>query len=207
MQEDSNRKILADEIAKGIIETGVEGPFDTVCRSTAGDYPSMGVSCWEGLGGRGDSLLASIEGGSVYIGRSYSDLKKCGELVNLAALLDSGAGREAQQKLLASDCLNYVDALRRVPTLDDTRCLIYAGIWCPTSTYVVTRFLSRALPVYNLRSLKEMRQLFYARYWLAADVGERYRAGYESRAERTYDYVAGLDLSKYGIPEYGYYGL
>lgn len=207
MQEDSNRKILADEIAKGIIETGVEGPFDTVCRSTAGDYPSLGVSCWEGLGGRGDALLAGIEGASAYIGRSYSDLESCGALVDLAALLASDAGRAAQEKLLASDCLNYVDALRRVPTLDDTRCLIYAGIWCPTSTYVVTRFLRRAWSLYNLRSLKEIRQLFYARYWLAADVGERYRAGYESRAERTYDYVAGLDLSKYGIPEYGYYGL
>lgn len=207
MQEDAIRKMLADEIARGIIVTGVEGPFDTVCCSTAGDYPSMGVSCWEGIGGRGDALLACIEGADAYIGRSYSDLESCGALLDLAALLDSGAGRAAQQKLLASDCLGYVDALRRVPTLDDTRCLIYAGIWCPTSTYVVTRFLRRAWSLYNLRSLKEIRQLFYDRYWLAADVGEKYRAGYENRAERTYDYVAGLDLSKYGIPEYGYYGL
>ena len=49
---------LAYEIAKGIGMTGVEGGYESVSCSTAGDYPSMGISQWEGLGGRGDTLLS-----------------------------------------------------------------------------------------------------------------------------------------------------
>ena len=41
-------------------------------------------------------------------------------------------------------------------------------------------------------------------YWIAADVGAMYRAGYANRAENTYQYVAGIDLTTpYGIPAYG----
>ena len=40
------RHLLAKEIADGIIVTGVEGSFDSVSCSTAGNYPSMGVSQW-----------------------------------------------------------------------------------------------------------------------------------------------------------------
>ena len=39
---------LARAIAKGIIETGIEGDYGSVSCSTAGDYPSIGVSQWEG---------------------------------------------------------------------------------------------------------------------------------------------------------------
>ena len=35
----------AIEIAKGLVATGVEGPYNTVVSSTAGDYPSIGCSC------------------------------------------------------------------------------------------------------------------------------------------------------------------
>jgi hypothetical protein len=35
---------LAYEIAKGIGKTGIEGSYGSVTCSTAGDYPSMGVS-------------------------------------------------------------------------------------------------------------------------------------------------------------------
>ena len=38
----------AVEIAKGLVATGVEGPYETCISSTAGDYPSIGCSCWEG---------------------------------------------------------------------------------------------------------------------------------------------------------------
>jgi len=37
---------LAQEIAKGLINTGVEGGFNAVSCSTAGDYPSIGCSQW-----------------------------------------------------------------------------------------------------------------------------------------------------------------
>lgn len=38
------RHLLAHEVAAGIIATGIEGAYDAVSCSTAGNYPSMGVS-------------------------------------------------------------------------------------------------------------------------------------------------------------------
>lgn len=196
------RKILADEIAKGIINTGVEGPYDAVSCSTAGDYPSMGCSQWEGS--RGNQLLSYIDGGSYFIGRTYSDIVNSGEIYQLKALLGSTQGMAAQQMILAGDCLNYVDALQQVPNLDDTRCLIYAGIWSPTSHYVVAQFLKNRCDTENLRSLVVLRDLFMTQYYRSAGVGEQYAAGYANRATITYNYVAGIDLTTpYGIPPYG----
>lgn len=77
---------LAKEIAKGLIETGVEGGYDAVTCSTAGDYPSMGCSQWEGLGGRGDYLLSWIDGGDYFAGRTFSDIRDSYELGALAQL-------------------------------------------------------------------------------------------------------------------------
>ena len=48
---------LALEIAKGLVGSGVEGAYNALTCSTAGDYPSMGCSQWEGINGRGDILL------------------------------------------------------------------------------------------------------------------------------------------------------
>lgn len=197
---------LAYEIAKGIGATGVEGGYDSVSCSTAGDYPSMGISQWEGLnGGRGDALLSYIDGGDKFIGRTYSDICNSGELDELKALLDSPQGQEAQNQILAADCLAmYVPALKRVPNLDDSRCFIYAGIWCPTSHDVVRRFLTNRVYSHNIRSLATMRDMFRDLYYIAADVGERYALGYANRAENTYQYVAGIDLTTpYGVPVYG----
>ena len=196
------REILANEIAKGLIATGVEGPYDAVSCSTAGDYPSMGCSQWEGA--RGDTLLSYIDGGQYFIGRSYSDIVNSGELYQLKALLGSEQGIAAQQMILTGDCLTYVDTLQQVPTLDDTRCLIYAGIWCPTSHYVVAQFLKNRCNTENLRSLVVLRDLFMTQYYRSAGVGEQYAAGYANRATITYNYVAGIDLTTpYGIPAYG----
>lgn len=193
---------LAYEIARGIGQTGVEGYYNTVTCSTAGDYPSMGISQWEGS--RGDRLLSYIDGGSYFAGRSYSDIKNKGEIYALSELLGSPQGQEAQNQILAEDCLAmYVPALKQVPTLDDSRCFIYAGIWCPTSHYVVRKFLQNRCDRYNIRSLATIRDLFRDQYYIAAAVGERYAAGYANRAENTFRYVAALDLSAYGVPEYG----
>jgi hypothetical protein len=52
---------LARAIATGIIETGIEGDYGSVSCSTAGDYPSIGVSQWEGE--RANRLLENISGG------------------------------------------------------------------------------------------------------------------------------------------------
>lgn len=196
---------LAKEIAKGIVATGVEGSYDSVAKSTAYDYPSIGVSQWEGR--RANDLLAMIPGGGEFVNRTYIDIQASGELPMLKELLGSAAGQQAQMGLLTHDCLAYVEALQTVPTLDDTRCLIYAGMWCPTSTWVVKHFLSNRYTYWDLRSLEKLNKLFKLHYWIAADVGEMYQPGYANRAEITYQYVAGIDLfTPYGIPAYGYAG-
>lgn len=198
-------KALAREIAKGIIATGIEGDFDSVAKSTAYAYPSISVSQWEG--NRADELLRAIPGGEGFVGRTYIDIKASGELPMLKELLRSDAGKQAALDQLSRDCLQYVDVLQQVPTLDDTRCIIYAGMWCPTSTYVVKRFLENRFERVNLRSLEALNKLFKSYYWIAADVGEMYRIGYANRAEATYQYVAGIDLTtQYGVPAYGYAG-
>lgn len=198
-------KNLAKEIAKGIIATGIEGGYDSVAKSTAYAYPSIGVSQWEG--NRANELLRTISGGEDFVGRTYIDIKASGELPMLKELLRSEAGQQAQLDQLSRDCLQYVDVLQQVPTLDDTRCIIYAGMWCPTSTYVVRRFLDNRFERVNLRSLEALNKLFKKNYYIAADVGEMYRAGYANRAEATYQYVAGIDLTTpYGVPAYGFAG-
>lgn len=195
-------KSLAREIAKGIIATGIEGGYDSVAKSTAYAYPSIGVSQWEG--NRANELLKAIPGGAEYVDRTYIDIKASGELPMLKELLRSDAGQQAQLDQLSRDCLQYVEVLQQVPTLDDTRCLIYAGMWCPTSTWVVKRFLSNRYMHVDLRSLEALYNLFKDYYWIAADVGEIYRPGYANRAQTTYEYVAGIDLTTpYGIPAYG----
>ncbi len=198
-------KSLAREIAKGIIATGIEGGFDSVAKSTVYAYPSISVSQWEGS--RADELLRAIPGGEEFVGRTYIDIKASGELPMLKELLRSDAGKQAALDQLSRDCLQYVEVLQQVPTLDDTRCIIYAGMWCPTSTYVVKRFLENRFERINLRSLEALNKLFKSYYWIAADVGEMYRAGYANRAEATYQYVAGIDLTTtYGVPAYGFAG-
>lgn len=189
---------LAKEIALGIINTGVEGGYDNVCCSTAGDYPCMGVSSWEGIGGRGDNLLNNIDGAQKFIGRAYSDIRDSGEVDELSALLNSEQGQTAQQAILAQDCLElYIPALNQVENLDNSRCFIYAGIWCPTSQYVVKNFLRKRQDAYDIRNLEALRDIFRDQYYVAADVGEQYAGGYANRANSTYDYVSNLDLSSY----------
>jgi hypothetical protein len=164
----------------------------------------MGISQWEGLGGRGDTLLNYIDGGNQFAGRTYSDIKYNCELDALAVLLDSPQGQEAQNKILAADCLGmYVPALKLVPALDDSRCFIYAGIWCPTSHIVVRRFLQNRYDRYDIRSLATLRDIFRDQYYIAAAVGVENARGYANRAENTYQYIAAVNLSAYGVPEYG----
>lgn len=187
---------LAQAIARGLIETGVEGGFGAVSCSTAGDYPSLGASQWEGIGGRGDLLLSYIDGGDHFAGRTYSDIESAGELDALSELLSSEQGQAAQMMILASDCKDsYLPALFDAGLTDDA-CIIYAGIWCPTSHYVVNRFLTRRRERgYDINDLLTVRDLFRDEYYIAADVGDEYAEGYANRAEITFDYVASLGLA------------
>lgn len=192
---------IASEIAKGIINTGVEGAYNSVSCSTAGDYPSMGVSQWEG--GRGDILLGYIDGGNKFVGRTCSDICNSGELAELVNLLDSPQGQAAQNEILTNDCLEmYLPALKQIPGFDDSRCMIYAGIWCPTSHDVVRRFLTNRSGQYDLTNLELLRDIFRDQYCVAASVGEQYADGYANRANNTFDYISSLDLSAYGVPAY-----
>ena len=183
---------LAVEIAKGIIKTGIEGGYGSVSISTAGDYPSIGVSQWEG--NRANILLMKIPGGEHYAYRSYSDLRNSGEIMQLKELLASDDGQIAQLDTLAADCEDYVDALWQVSDLDDTRCTIYAGMWCPTSAYVVQKFLQRRQDRgYDLRDIDVIHQLFRSQYADAAGC-EDYSVGYRNRADVTYNYVMSLTV-------------
>lgn len=183
---------LAREIAKGIITTGVEGGYGDVSCSTAGDYPSIGCSQWEG--DRANLLLSRILSGDHFSYRSYSDIKYSGELWELKELLASAEGQNAQLNMLSDDCEEYVDELWKVEDLDDTRCTIYAGIWCPTSHYVVRRFLERRQERgYDLRDIDVIYSLFRNQYAIAASC-EEYTEGYANRADVTYNYVMSLNL-------------
>lgn len=191
---------LANEGARGLVETGVEGAFDAVSCSTAGDYPSMGCSQWEGP--RGDLLLSYIDGGDHFSGRSYSDIQGSGELSALSELLGSEQGQAAQLMLLADDCLQmYMPALGKVPKFWDSRCIIYALLWCPTSHNVVRRFLQNRNDDYDLSDLAVLRDLFATQYATAAAC-EEYAEGYANRAENIFNYVSSLDLSAYGVQAY-----
>ena len=194
---------IAYEIARGLLETGVEGGYEAVSCSTGGDYPSIGCSQWEG--DRANKLLNKIPGGSRFVDRAYSDIEAAGELEELAELLDSEAGQRAQMEQLIDDCESYVEKLQTIVFLDDSRCIIYAGMWCPTSTSVVARFIRRRQERgYNIRSLETMRDMFRDEYAQAACIPANCYEGYANRAENTYQYVAAIDLTTpYGVPVYG----
>lgn len=178
-----DNKELAKEIAKGLVDTGIEGGYDAVSCSTAGDYPSIGCSQWEG--NRADILLGYIDGGDKFAGRSYSDIEESGEIEELEELLDSPQGQEAQLMILSDDTEMYVEAVKEAG-LTDEQCIVYAGMWCPTSHYVVSSFIeSRDIDINDIDSLHEEFRENYADY---ADCSE-YAEGYANRADNTYEYV------------------
>lgn len=177
---------LAQMAARGIAETGIEGWYGSVASSTAGDWPSLGISQWEGI--RADALLRSIPGGDAYRGLSYTDLTRSGKFHALSALLDSDAGRRAQIARLAADCEEYIAALCQIQPLGRPRCMIYAAMWCPTSLYTVVTFLKNREHRINLSDLETLHRLFQEDYAHAAGVAI-YAPGYRNRADKTYDYV------------------
>ena len=189
------REERAKEIAKGLIDTGVGGGYDAVACSTAGDYPSIGCSQWEG--DRADTLLSYIDGGDHFIGRAFSSIEEAGEIPDLEELLDSEQGQEAQLMILANDAMTYVDAVMDAG-LTDEPCITSAGIWCPTSHYVVSRFIENRSYRINIDDLFALTCVFADEYATAADC-EEYADGYESRAWNTYKYVSELDLSEYDV--------
>lgn len=188
-----NRQILSEIIAKGLCETEIEGNFSSVSCSTAGDYPSLGISQWEGA--RADQLLFSIPNGVPFAGTPYSFLAAAGRIGDLSALLDSPSGRKAQLGQLTQDCAAYVDALSKIPSITNPQCIVYAGMWCPTSTAVVCAFLGNRAYRADLNDLDALHSLFYTEYARAADV-MAYEVGYQNRAFATYAFCQNLALGE-----------
>lgn len=162
-----HKEELAKYIAEGIIVTGVEGTYNDVSCSSAGDYPSLGISQWEGE--RADTLLLQLDDGGYYRNRSYSDLKSTGDIVNLKNLLATEQGRKIQEEQLQKDACNYVDMLLLIP-LKNTASIVYAGLWCPTSTWVVQAFLTNRNKSYDLNDVEVLSDVFKRFYARAAGV-------------------------------------
>ena len=201
-----HRPITVEDIAyyvsKMLIETGVEGDFDAVTKSSKSDYPSIGCSQW--LYDRADKILSQIEGGSQFVGKTYSSIVNEGKLDELKSILKSKQGQEVQLTQLKEDCLNYVNDLRQIWWLDDTRCLIYAATWATTSVSTVHKFIEWQRGHINIRSLLALANEFASQYRSYFGVDEKYQLGYSNRAWRMYYAVAEIDLtSEFGIPEYG----
>ena len=99
--------------------------------------------------------------------------------------------RAAQLALLTEDARRYVRLLGEIPSLGRPQCVVYSAMWCPTSEAVVCRFLRNRADRCELGRLEAVHRLFRTEYVDAADVRE-YRAAYEARADRTYQYAAAL---------------
>lgn len=180
-----HKEELAKYIAEGIIVTGVEGTYNDVSCSSAGDYPSLGISQWEGE--RADTLFLQLDDGGYYRNRSYSDLKSTGDIVNLKNLLATEQGRKIQEEQLQKDACNYVDMLLLIP-LKNTASIVYAGLWCPTSTWVVQAFLTNRNKSYDLNDVEVLSDVFKRFYARAAGVSA-YTLAYALRADEQLRYV------------------
>lgn len=96
----------------------------------------------------------------------------------------------------------YAEWLEDITTLDNPRCVIYAGMWCTFSQLLVANFLLKAEEYgKNLRSLREVYSLFADEFASFILLDER-KAEFTDRARSFLNYVGDLDLSKYGVPEY-----
>ena len=171
-------KDIARLVAIGLIETGVEGGFDNVCKSTAIDSICIGVSSWEG--GRAQELLRRIPGTEEYQDRPFSDFSD-GEIDALAEILASDEGVAAQTDMLAQDCEEYVEEVQSAG-VHNVRAVVYAAMWCPTSIVCVCRCIEDAIDdEYDVEDVKELAEYFYDNYPRIADC-EEYSAGYRNRS-------------------------
>lgn len=192
----SFKEKAAIEIAKGLVATGVEGPYDTLVISTAGDYPSIGCSCWEGI--RADTIFKEL-GLSEYAGRSFSSLSDS-DKSKIKLALGSEKGQQVQWAILSKDTAGYVDEILKTVTVNNIRCLIYLGIWCPTSTYSVVRHAAKFSSI--LDDLDRLNSAFIdapTSYALTTSgLGTQYEDGYRNRGNRTLAYCKALKEEEIG---------
>lgn len=204
----SKKQITPEDIAKYVsqilIQSGVEGKFDDIAKSSKSlvAYPSIGCSQW--LYDRADNILKKIPGGDKFVKLPYSSIINKGLLNELKTILASPESQKVQMEQLYTDCLEYVNDLRQIWWLDDTRCLIYASTWATTSISIVHKFVELCRGYGNIRSLLFLTSEFANKYRSFFDVDDKYQQGYFNRAWRVYNAVAELDLTTpFNIPEYG----
>ena len=195
-------KDIARYVAQMLIETGVEGNYNDITCASKADYPSIGISQW--TYDRADEILKKIPGASKFVGLNYSYIVNNGLLYELKSIISTKQGQEIQLKQLASDCMDYVEGLKSISNLDDTRCLIYAATWATTSLNRTKGFIEIQNGYINIHSLIDLAAAFANYYREYFGVAEKYQEGYFNRGWKMYYAVAAIDLTTpFGIPEYG----
>ena len=102
-------------------------------------------------------------------------------------LLATEQGRKIQEEQLQKDACNYVDMILLIP-LKNTASIVYAGLWCPTSTWVVQAFLTNRNKSYDLNDVEVLSDVFKRFYARAAGVSA-YTLEYALRADEQLRYV------------------
>ena len=179
-------------VANGLIETGIEGGTDNVCCSTADEKDSIciGVSSWEDE--RAEAILRKIHGLEEFAGVPYSELTE-ENLDTIAAGLDSDEGVAVQRDTLAADSAWYIDEIKSAG-VENPRCIIYCGMWCPTSVHVVIACIGYAeRDGIDINDVDELAAYFFDNYAYYAAC-EEYEEGYQNRSDITLDYVKNLEI-------------
>ena len=187
-------KEIANAIAGGLIATGVEGAVDSVNPDDMGQ-PSIGISQWRDT--RAIQLLKSIPGGTEFI----PDMGMPMGQYRAEALAKVLANTDKQQLAqLADDCANnYLPALAGIPGLSNGKCMVYIGMWMPTSTGLVRDFVNNRANRFDINNLDDVHRMFANEYERAADV-----SSYGARPQQTYEYCKKLpdDLSKLSLSDF-----
>lgn len=172
---------LAEAIASGITSTQIYGAYNEVHCAENEDALALGISSWESA--EADELLDRI-GDDRFYDRPYSCLTQ-DDRTELSALLNSNAGRRAQQDKLLEDCQFYMRELSDIEL--DRPCIIYAGMWCPISSLYVKTFLAK-----HSRAMEELETMheaflsdFASEIYAPYDMHETIRAN----AKKIHDYV------------------
>ena len=85
---------IAYFVSKVLIESGVEGAFDSITKSSKSDYPSIGCSQW--LYERADNILSKIPGGAKFVGKTYSSIVNEGLMDELKSVLGTPEAQKVQ---------------------------------------------------------------------------------------------------------------
>lgn len=175
----------------GLAANALEGGWANFCRSSAGDYPSMGIQGWEGFGGPGDELLEAI-GCSQYAGQSYSSLHSNGGEEAIKQALDSEQGHKVQMQLDSSYMANYLGILRDNGwNSSDPKATVFVLMWMGAGPNCCAPYACQT-PTANLDEIYQS----FLNGWAQRAVDSQYWDGYNNRTNTTYQYCQQIDMSK-----------